>query len=420
MFNTQRKRTLRTALVLGALVGLWFLSAWLLSAPELNASQLLPALTFQSPIGNPQLAVDKVIDKNAPKPGEIVAYTLTYSNTNPGSQAFNIRLYDFLPAGIEVLSSAPLPVYDENGVLIFSAPSVGPGTENHVVTIYGRVRDGFEELHNHTLVVAEGVAPAHASLHTIVTPGVRELTFSKDGYTAVLTDSELIYQLRCENMGELPLDNVAIVDVLPGSVLYSNAVPAPDLVTVPMLQWSIGDLAQGDVWEATITVTTSSMIEVITNTALADAEQIVMTQTLFATQVISQGAILLVDKTASASEVRVNDELIYTLRYRNIGNEVATSVVLTDTFPADIDVTGYDIGPGTTNVNNTRGVWQLGDVAPGVSGSLMITTTVLGTPGRTLHNVADITGPGSFSDHDELDIYVRLVELYLPLIMRSH
>jgi uncharacterized repeat protein (TIGR01451 family) len=199
-----------------------------------------------------------------------------------------------------------------------------------------------------------------------------------------------------------------------------NASPAPDSVVLPLLQWSVGSLSPGESWQAVITVTAPSSAGVVTNTALADSQQRVMTQTLFATRVVTVASILRVTKTGSASEVDVGDELVYTIRYWNDGNQTATGIVLTDTFPADVVVTAYD--PVPTSLTPERGVWPIGVLTPGAWGQVVVTVTVGGDAGRVLHNVVDITsapGPDSYPGHAELDTQVRERLLYLPLVLRS-
>jgi uncharacterized repeat protein (TIGR01451 family) len=398
------------------MVGLVLLGAWLLPAPALNASNTpLAALTFQSPIGNPQLALDKTINNDAPQPNSEIIYTLAYSATNPGSQAFNVWLYDFLPAGVQFVSANPSPASYANGVLLFAAPSVEANTV--VVTVRARVLEGYEQLYNHALVVADGVTPTHASLLTSVTQPFGRLHLIKMGYSYVLVNDELVYILRCENTGDALVDDVTLVDVLPTGLPLIDASPAPDVVTLPLLQWSLGQLNPGEIRTVVVTTTAPTFAGVITNTALADTRQSVMTQTVFSTQVITEGAILRVTKKGSAPVVGVGDELVYTLRYENRGNLTATGVVLTDTFPSDISVDG--VYPPAASLTDQQGVWNLGSLAPFATGKIVITTTVGGSPARTLHNVVDITGPDSFPGYAELNTQVRCSRLYLPLVMRK-
>jgi hypothetical protein len=91
-------------------------------------------------------------------------------------------------------------------------------------------------------------------------------------------------------------------------------------------------------------------------------------------------------------------------------------VTLVDTLPADVAVT--DVSPAPAFQTAQHITWTLA-LAPGTSGEMIITTTVEGSAGRTLHNVADITGPDSMPGHAELDTPVRPRQLYLPIAMKS-
>lgn len=154
---------IRSVVVLICVAGLAVFSAWLLSAPGLKASSGLPSLTFTSPIG-----LRKTVDNSAPVSGGQITYTLTYSNTT-GSQASNVRLYDFLPAGVQLVSTYPAAESYSDGVLLFTAPSVGPGTGNHTVTVRVNVLGGYAQLYNHALIMADNITPTYVSLLTSVT-----------------------------------------------------------------------------------------------------------------------------------------------------------------------------------------------------------------------------------------------------------
>ncbi len=406
-------------LILVGAAGLLFWESWHLSTPR---SSTADAFSFDSPIpptGEPKLRLTKTINNDAPKAGDEIVYTLTYSNTNPGSQASNVRLYDFLPAGLQFLSSDPAADILQDGVILFSAPSVGPETNNVQVTVRGRVKYGYEQLHNRALILADGVTASYAALMTAVTQPPASLRLIKTGYTAVLANDELVYTLISQNTGDATANAGTLIDVLPSGLSLVSATPPPDAVTLPALTWSLGDLAAGERRTVTITTTAPASLGVIYNTALADARQQVVTQTVFATQVISQGAILRVTKQASAPAVDPGDELVYTLQYENAGNEIATGVRLTDTFPADIDVNAVSLP--ALSLTDQQGVWTFDELIPGAAGQIVISTTVGGKGGRTLLNVVDITGPaGSFPGHAELETDVRAFLQYLPVIMRDY
>ncbi len=424
MFYKMNVKSLLAQAILFTLVvvaGLW-LGAWILSVPTSSASDALPApLMFQSPIGDPELHVAKTVDNDSPEPGEIIEYTLTYSVTSttgdPNPQAYDVRLYDFLPAGVGFVSSTPLGYY-EDGTILFTDTSVG--LANETVTVRARVLEGYEQLYNYTLVAAEGVPPTHDSLLTTVDPAP-PLNLTKTSDPVVLIDSDIVYTIQCENPGYTAATDVTLMDVLPAGVSFVGASQTPDETMLPVLSWSLGDLGPGDSHTIVVTATAPVSPSIITNTAIAGAQHRDMTYTLFATQVISEGSILRVTKQGSAAEVDVGDELVYTLQYENIGNQASvTETLLTDTLPADVSVTGIYSPTGVTLISSSPLVFDLGTVSPGdPPEQIVITVTVTGGWGETLHNVADITAPGSYPGHAELDTDVRLAILYLPLVTRN-
>jgi uncharacterized repeat protein (TIGR01451 family) len=405
--------------ILVAVAAAWLLGTWLLSTPASNASDALPDLTFWSPIpptGNPELGVAKTVNNDAPEPGDEIEYTLTYSTTNPGSQAFNARLYEFLPAGVQLVSSNPTASYAD-GALVFTFPSIGPA--NQTASVRVRVLEGHSQLQNHALLTADGVTPTHDSLLTVVTPPSPYLNLSKLGDEGVLVSGEIVYILRCENPSGFAVNDVTVVDVLPtGVTLNASSLPLDPGWSSPVLRWSLGDLGPGESQTIVITTTAPSSTDRITNTALADARQRVVTQTVFATDVVTEAASLRLTKHASAGAVNVGDDLVYTLRYRNIGNQVATGVVLTDLLPSEVTVTG--IISQSPLISSDPLVWSIGAVTPGLApGEIVITTTVNGGWGTTISNVAEIRALGAYGGYAEVFTSIRLAKLYLPIVTRK-
>jgi uncharacterized repeat protein (TIGR01451 family) len=374
----------------------------------------LGPLTFRSPVGNPELRVSKTVDDDAPQPGDVIEYTLAYSTTHPGSRAFNVALYDFLPDGVSLVSSSP-PGLHSDGVVALTADAVG--AETQAVRVRAEVLPGYRELRNQALVMADFVAPSYDAISTSVDQYPVELRLDKWGYTAALTDHQLVYKLRIENESGYPVDYVTVVDVLPTDVTFVAASPPAD-EQEPFLRWTLDDLPTKESFEAVITGTAPSSTGVVTNAALTSGVPTVLSQETFATQVVDTGAILRVQKYASAPAVDPGDELEYTIRYRNAGNVAAHGVVLTDTLPAGLTLTGASPSPAVSTSQYL--VWNLGSLDPGdLAGTIAIRVDV-GGGDRWLHNVVDVTGePGTFSDHDEAWTWVRPVVLYLPIVARD-
>ena len=420
MTDLQQKKPYftRPAILLALILGI-SLGAGLLSTASLKASNPPAPLTFISPIGFPQLSLGKSVDNNAPTPGTQISYTLSYSNNQPGSQAFNVQLYDFLPAGAQFISSDPPATEYPNGVLLFTAPSVGPGTQTITAAVRIRVPEGHTQMVNHALIAADGVTPTFTSLLTnIVRPSSDWLHLVKTGPSAVLASGRLIYTLQATNLGSATLLDVTVIDVLPTGVSWGSAAPAPSLVTLPTVRWSLGSLNPAETKSIVITATAPNTTSLITNSAIAGAWQNVMTQTLLSTQLINNGAILSVVKTSSAPVVNVGDKLVYTLSYENIGDQTGTTVRLTDTLPSGLTVVGTSQPPASQTAQQL--VWNLDTLNAGAQGQIVITTTVGGAGGRTLINTADITGQaGSFGHHAELSTTVSFIKQYLPVVLKA-
>jgi uncharacterized repeat protein (TIGR01451 family) len=394
------------------------LGGWLLSTPALEAANWPAPLTFISPIGDPQFSLNKAVNNPAPRPGDQINYTLSYANTQPGAQAFNVKLYDFLPAGLQFISSNPPATLDGNGILIFTVPSVGPGTGLNNVTVQARVLEGYAQLNNHALIVADGVTPTVASLLTNVTqPSYNRLRLAKHGYAFALPNTELIYTLQATNLSPDLLPDVTVVDVMPPDLPLAGVAPPPEAITWPMLRWSLGSLGPGQSAAIAITTTAPAATGVITNSVVGSAWQNMVTQTLFSTHIISSGAILRVSKSASPSVVGVGDTLVYTVRYANAGNQSAAGVRLTDTLPAGLTIVAVSRPADLQTAQQLA--WNVGALNAGEQGQIVITTTVGGLWGRNLHNAADISGgAGSYPDHFELNTEVRPARLLLPILKK--
>lgn len=401
-----------------AIVGMLFVVG--LSLPQQSeAGAALPRpLLFQSPIGNPVLTIDKTADNTTPRPGDIVTYTVAYGNTAVGSQAFNVRVYDFLPAGAQYLSASPAPVSSAGGILLFTAPSVGPTTALSTINVRVRVLSGYAGLNNQVLVTADGVTPTVDSLLITTVPATSHLRLTKVGDVAALVEGELDYTLRCENTGPVAYSNIELIDVLPSGVTLVSASVPPAAATPPILKWTVGTLSPGASWQVTLITTAPADAGVITNTASLNAPTHTSVQALWATQVVTEGVILDVKKTGSADKVYPGEALIYTLNYRNKGTAAASGVVLTDTLPTGVTYVGAIPAPDT-NVGQQYG-WNIPTLNAGATGTIVITTTVNSNASGELINHVSISAPDAWGDTDSLTTTVESRAIYLPLVLRAY
>jgi uncharacterized repeat protein (TIGR01451 family) len=99
---------------------------------------------------------------------------------------------------------------------------------------------------------------------------------------------------------------------------------------------------------------------------------------------------LRLSKAASATNLNVGDELVFTLSVTNVGTPNTDQIQVTDSLPAAFGFSGYGASTGT--FNDTTGIWDLGYLATGASASISITGTVNGGSGGSwVTNNASIT-----------------------------
>ena len=82
---------------------------------------------------------------------------------------------------------------------------------------------------------------------------------------------------------------------------------------------------------------------------------------------------LVVTKTDGRDTAEVGETLTYTLSYTNVGNQISSGVVLTDTLPTGVEFLAASDGGRYSGSNVT---WNLGQLAPGQSGSVTVSVRV--------------------------------------------
>jgi len=113
---------------------------------------------------------------------------------------------------------------------------------------------------------------------------------------------------------------------------------------------------------------------------------------------------LQISKSDDPDPVTPGSFLQYTLVYTNAGDVVAQAVVITETYPAS--TTYFAALPAPTSGDN---VWSMGDLAPGATGTIVVTVTVANElpMGTVLVNTVSIEGsnaaPANFIETTQVD-----------------
>ena len=115
-----------------------------------------------------------------------------------------------------------------------------------------------------------------------------------------------------------------------------------------------------------------------------------------------------VEKWTEGNEVAPGGPVVFTIRYRNEGDAEATTILLTDTLPANTtyvaDTSGFPANVGAGLVT-----WTLGPLAPNEEERFLLVLANTASPSDTLRNEVDIYtlyDYNDWNDHAETEVHV--------------
>ncbi len=210
----------------------------------------------------------------------------------------------------------------------------------------------------------------------------------------VAAGSTFNYTLRYENRGNASATGVTVLDTLPVGLTFQSASGGGVYSSVNnTVTWSLGSLASGS--GGFLTVAVKANIDLVagaplTNTASMNCEE-GLTETATLTITVGTGANLVLEKSGAPSTVTPGGLIQYTMSYRNIGNQTASRVRITDTIPQD---TAYIAGSATASGSLISDLisWNIGDVAAGGGGDVLFQVRVssLAATGQKISNTGAI------------------------------
>ena len=181
------------------------------------------------------VSLAKSVDKATPVEGSEVVYTMTVTNTGPGT-APSVTVKDSFPAGLTVLSTSGCE--GTTGVPSCFLGTLAPGSSKSF-TVRARVSSGTagSTVTNNALVTFNGNDRntannrASASVRPVAPPNP-SLSVSKtaDKSGAVAPGDTLTYTVNVTNTGNVPLPGVNVSDAVPAGTTYvanSAQVTAP-------------------------------------------------------------------------------------------------------------------------------------------------------------------------------------------------
>jgi uncharacterized repeat protein (TIGR01451 family) len=227
----------------------------------------------------PDLWINKHSSNPNSRPGDQVAFTLTYGNRG-GAPASSVRITDTLPSGLLFVDASPPP---QSGTmllpwLVWDIGNLPAQSESASIVITATVAPTVTFWS--TLTNTVSIATASPELETanneaqagvlVSPPDVWITKHSSD--TTRRPGDQVVFTIAYGNQGLVPADSVRITDTLPNELFFVEASPPP--LSGPTLSsrltWDIGNLpAQSEPAHIVITATvapTATLWRTLTNT----------------------------------------------------------------------------------------------------------------------------------------------------------
>ena len=320
---------------------------------------------------SPILELDKIADKAVANPGDLITYTLNVANSG-NANAVNAVLEDTVPENTVFESATGNFTLNGSDVTwaVDSIPVGAVGAVSLVVRIDSPLATGTSILNSATLS-ADNAQSTTSEVQTQI-ESAASLTLDKIASSPNVMPGDLLtYTLTGTNTGNANATNTVLTDVVPDNTTFLSAGGGGQL-NGDEVTWNLGTLPVGSPATVTMTVMVDSPLDdgtILVNNAriLADATG---GDTALVEVTVDSAPVLTIDKGADKSVLAPGDLVTYTLDLQNTGNSIARSVTVFDLLPLNTSFVSAS-PPATVDARNIT--WELGDIVPGESPSLLLT-----------------------------------------------
>jgi uncharacterized repeat protein (TIGR01451 family) len=222
------------------------------------------------------------------------------------------------------------------------------------------------------------------------------------------------------NSGAQATENLVITDRLPLDTAFVSA-SAGGTLQGDVVQWTPADIAVGGHTAVNFEVQVAPGL--ISGTLLINDEYVAMADNAPGltndpvTVTVHSLPILSIEKLAPAA-TGPDEDLVYTLRYRNSGNAVAHNVRIVEQYDPNVTFVSAVLSPDVGD-----DVWQMDSLAPGSTGTIVVTVHVNPSAayGTLIANTVTI-------DSDETEplstrVTTRVgthVQLFMPVVLKDY
>lgn len=349
--------------------------------------------TVTTQVNHGEITLTKGVDKNYVAIGEDIEYTVEFTNTG-NVPLSNVSITDLIPPGTNYVNGSLAANVGISGNPNSSVNLTSPVAVGETVTLTYRVRANSIPSENPINSLAQVsynyiVDPATPPINNImdsntVLTEVRNASLSGISKTVdkVYADLgyELAYSVSFTNSGNVPANNVELVDIIPNGTSYKNGTVTSNVAFSGTPDTSItltNPVLPGETVLVVFNVSVDSIPtpNPMPNSASVNYEftvdpnnnPIVVTNNSNTVNTrVNHGEILALNKSSNTDFVNVFGEIEYTLTFTNTGNTSVQNITIVDPVrsgtsyvPASLNVSA----PYTGDLNN--GIVITAPIAPG-------------------------------------------------------
>lgn len=367
------------------------------------------------------LVVTKSNNQATARPGDVLAYLITITNTGI-HPANNVVLTDTLPANTTFVAASENghETFAGSGQVVwpvFSLPNSASTTRLLVVTVNNPLPPGADTITNTATIDSDiDSDPGNNTGYDIDTAiAVPDLTITKDdGGSTPNPGDTLRYTLTYANAGDQIATGVVITETVPDATTFDATNSAPGWSCAhgaaggTPCMYVVGSLSPGAPSNIDFAVTVlapfpSGMTHIDNVVTIADDgsngdDPTPANNTATGTTPVLAGVDLELTKTDGDINADTGQTVVYTLTYTNLGNQIATGVIVSETVPtyttfdAAASSAGWSCPDGAPE--GTACTYTLGQVAD-VPGALYF---AIDLPAALPAGVVSVTNTAAITD----------------------
>jgi uncharacterized repeat protein (TIGR01451 family) len=325
---------------------------------EVTAENLAPIS-----VGSPDLHIQKSVAPGAVLSGDVLTYTIVYSNASSAS-ATGVWITDTLGANLVLVDASPWPDVQSPPQFVWDVGSLDQTDGEQTITIVARVApttpNGTLVSNSVFMTSTQGAGASDGPVSATVLAPELDILKSDAGYDPIDAGAVLTYTITYSNTGDADAHNVRITDTLDANVSFAWASMTPHPSSVPPdYVWSIGDLpAHSGPQILTVAVNVAQPLaqgtELVNDVVIGGDEPYVDSAGI--TTTVRSTPVFQVSKAAAPEPATPGQPLTYTIVFTNVGNAAATGVRITDTL--DGNVVLQDSDPPYSGVVGNQVYWD--------------------------------------------------------------